>query len=345
MKYSGKIDNINHVVVTDPMYKQDVCCRYEKNNINGKDWIVELEIYSAEVTDSNQNIYEKGIAFYLIMKRNERVCQFDGEENIKYLKNIEIKNYSIGMDSACIAFGMNDKAKQIVLSSNSWQPPCAIRTGTDGIFGDVYEGIEGEKVSFLIITGFFDDELINKNDLFDYLVNQFEIKELIREDYELVGDSRVLQKGDKVELSACFITNDVGGTPRIRNSKFKDESDGVNLTIEHPDGHIEHTIIESSDKLVQLPIEVEVLDNYYDYETGYRYKGKLINKDLKEKFNEIGITGFKPEDYIKKHATKEAYETAKEASKNYNPEIIYFSEFDVVKVLERVEDKDMGAEL
>ena len=39
------------------------------------------------------------------------------------------------------------------------------------------------------------------------------------------------------------------------------------------------------------------------------------------------------------------YKTAKEASKNYNPEIIYFSEFDVVKVLERVEDKDMGAEL
>ena len=101
---------------------------------------------------------------------------------------------------------------------------------------------------------------------------------------ELESDSHILKNGDKVEVSSCSINNDVGGTTIIRNSRFKDEVDGMNLTIEYPDGKIEHTIIQSTDKLVQLLIEVEVLDKYYDYETGYRYKGKMINKELiKEK--------------------------------------------------------------
>lgn len=70
----------------------------------------------------------------------------------------------------------------------------------------------------------------------------------------------------------------------------------------------------------------------------------MINKDLIQEFNTFGTTGFKPEDY-KKYKNKELYEDAKKASKNYNPEIVYFSEFDVVKVLEKVENKNDGIEI
>lgn len=30
MKFKGKIENINHIVISDPTYKEDVWCRYEK---------------------------------------------------------------------------------------------------------------------------------------------------------------------------------------------------------------------------------------------------------------------------------------------------------------------------
>ena len=66
----------------------------------------------------------------------------------------------------------------------------------------------------------------------------------------------------------------------------------------------------------------------------------VVSKD----FDTFGTTGFKPEDY-KKYKNKELYEDAKKASENYNPEIVYFSEFDVVKVLEKVENKNDGIEI
>ena len=44
MKYSGKIKELNHIVVSDPSYDKKVFCRYEYENINGKDWLVDLDI-------------------------------------------------------------------------------------------------------------------------------------------------------------------------------------------------------------------------------------------------------------------------------------------------------------
>ena len=338
MKFKGKIDNINHIVISDPTYKEDVWCRYEKKDINEKDWIVNLDIYPTETKIDDYNI--KGVEFLLLLKKNEYDCNIDEDGNLSYLKDIELKDYTIGMDSACVALGLNNNAKEIIDSQEEWQPSCAIRTGTDGTFGDVSEGIKDGKLCFLFVTGYFDEEFINQNELFDYLVNQFQIKELIKEDFELLGDNRVLKKGDKVEVSSCAITNDVGGTTIIRNSNYKDEVDGTTLTVENPDGTIENTTIESHDKLVNLPIEIEVVDSFYDYETGYKYEGKITNESLISEFKKIGTTGFKPEDY-KKYNNKSLYEDALKASKTFNPSIIHFSEFDVIKLIEKNKEQEM----
>lgn len=342
MKFKGKIENINHIVVSDPSYKKDVCCRYEKEKLNEKDWIVDLDICPVE--DKIENYYIKGTEFSLLIQKDKEDCEFDDKGNFSYLNDIEIKDYKIAMDTACIALGINNNAKEIIDSIGEWQPSCAIRTGTDGMFGEVSEGIRDGKLRFLLITGYFEEEFINENELFEYLKEQFEIKYLVKEDLTLHGSNRELNNGNKVEVSSCSINNDVGGTTTIRNSNFKSEIDGMNLTIENPDGTIEHTILSSHDKLVDLPIEIEVIDGFYDYETGYRYKGKITDERLLEEFKKFGTTGFKPEDY-KKYKDKSIYEDTLKASENYNPALVYFLEFDVIKVLERTPESERGVEL
>ena len=116
-------------------------------------------------------------------------------------------------------------------------------------------------------------------------------------------------KGDKVEVSTCFILNDIKGIKEIRNSSYKNEVEGMHLTLINPDGSKEETILKANDKLVNNPIEVEVIDGFYDYETGYHYKGKIINKDLIQELNKLGNS---------------------ESIFNVN-----FSEFHVVKILEK----------
>jgi len=338
MKFKGKIENINHIVISDPTYKEDVWCRYEKNNLKEKDWIVNLDIYPTET--KIDNYYIKGTEFLLLIQKDEKDCSLDDDGTLSYLKNIELKDYTIGMDSACIALGINEQAKEIIDLQEEWQPSCAIRTGTDGTFGEVSEGIKDGRLCFLLITGYFEEDFINQNDLFEYLKSQFNIKDLVKEDLTLHGDDRVLNKGDKVEVSNCAITNDVGGTTMIRNSSFKDEIDGMNLTIKNSDGTVEHTTIESHDKLTNLPIEIEVISGFYDYETGYNYKGKIYDDKLTEEFRNFGTTGLKVDDY-KKYEDKSIYEDVLKAREKYNPTIVHFSEFDVIKVIEKSADKEM----
>lgn len=342
MKFKGKIKNINHIVVSDPSYKKDVWCRYEKEKLNEKDWIVDLDIWPVE--DKIENYYIKGTEFSLLLKKNAEDCSLDDEGTLSYMGDIKLNDYKIAMDTACIALGINNKAKEIIDSKDEWQPYCAIKTGGDGYFGEVSEGIKDGNLQFILIAGYFEEDAINQNNLFEYLKNQFEITDLVKEDVTLHGDNRVLGKGNIVEVYSCSVINDVGGTTMIRNSNFKSEVDGMNLTIENPDGTIEHTTLESSDKLTNFPIEIEVINSWYDYETGYRYKGKITDKKLQKEFEKFGTTGFKPDDY-KKYENKTLYEDALKASQNYDPSIVYFSEFDVIKVLERTPESERGIEL
>ena len=338
MRFRGKINNINHVVISDPSYKKGVWGRYEKENLNETNWLVNLDISSVETKVGEY--YLKGTEFSLLLKKNAEDCSLDDEGTLSYMSDIKLNDYKIAMDTACVALGINDNAKEIIDCRGEWQPSCAIRTGGDGIFGEVSEGTQNDKLCFLLITGYFEEDFINENELFEYLKDQFEIVDLVKEDHTLYGNNRELNKGDKVEVSSCSINNDVGGTTTIRNSGYEDVIDGMSITIENPDGTIGHTILSSHDKLVDLPIKIEVIDRFYDYETGYRYKGKIVDEKLLEEFKNFGTTGFKPKDY-KKYKDKSIYEDTLKACENYDPSIVYFSEFDVIKLLEKSTDKEM----
>ena len=115
-------------------------------------------------------------------------------------------------------------------------------------------------------------------------------------------------------MSKCYIKN---CNKNIRNSSYKDEVEGMQITVTNTDGSKEEVTIESYDKLVNNPIEVEVIDYFYDYETGYNYRGKITNENLIQELNKL---------------------VSSESIFNVN-----FSEFDVVKILEKdIEKGDLG---
>ena len=179
MKYNGKIKNINHIVVSDPSYKKDVWCRYEKEGIDEKNWLVNLKI--EEIEEEIDDFKVSGVEFYMLLQKEKGICEIT-DDNIRYLSNIKTTKTDIGMDSACIALGINEKAKEIINSQSKWQPKCAIRTGTDGMFGEVMEGKMEEDLSFILITGYLSEDTgYDVESFFDYLITQFEIIDLVKE--------------------------------------------------------------------------------------------------------------------------------------------------------------------
>lgn len=112
MKYRGRIESINNIVVSDPSYGKNVWCRYERNSINDINWMVNLNIEHTETKLDDYVI--KGNEFSVLLHKNEKDCSLDDEGTLRYLNNIEIKDYTIGMDSACVALGINEKANKIL---------------------------------------------------------------------------------------------------------------------------------------------------------------------------------------------------------------------------------------
>lgn len=169
MKYRGKIDKINHIVLSDPSYLSGSNYRYEKDNLKLKDWNVYLDV---DTLDDGEDI-----SFVLILYENDGLINIkDGQ--MMFPERFYDNKCLLGMDTACIALGINDHAKEILNSSDEWQPPCAIRTGMDGIFGEVQEGVDGNKLKYIMVNGLVDVSLISEEEIFNYLVENFEIKDL-----------------------------------------------------------------------------------------------------------------------------------------------------------------------
>ena len=146
------------------------------NNLKEKDWVVELQIDSF-TEEYNGHNFDK-VAFFMLLVNNKEFVKLK-KYGFKYQSDLEIKHYKIGMDSACIALGINENANEINESYNEWQPSCSIRTGTDGMFGDVSECKDKNgNLCFLFISGEFNGNLIDEDTLLNYLKNQFEIQDL-----------------------------------------------------------------------------------------------------------------------------------------------------------------------
>lgn len=173
MKYKGLIKELKHIIVSDPSYNKDVWCRYENDCLNNSDWISELEIQDDEEL----------IDFKILLKKNADDCIL--EENGFRYKADGLLEYQIGMDTACISIGANQQANEIIKSRGTWQPSVALKTGTDGIFGDVIEGITDGETTFLVISGHFDKEMgYDIQDIVNYLEKQLDISDLTLDNQE-----------------------------------------------------------------------------------------------------------------------------------------------------------------
>ena len=172
----GKIKKLNHIVVSDPMYDKDVWCRYELDNLKENNWYVLLKVFPRKISYKTSSFGLCEFSLLLTKHRQDAILKENGD--LAYNGKNNLKYFSIGMDSACIALGVNDKAKIINDSKEDWQPACAIRTGGDGVFGEVVEGKRDNKLNFILITGDIDEEFITEKELMQYLVDQFEIIEI-----------------------------------------------------------------------------------------------------------------------------------------------------------------------
>ena len=220
MRYKGIIKDLNHIVISDPTYKKDVWCRYERNNINEKNWKVDIDIHPVE--DKFEEITIKGTEFFLCIYRNSKVCQLENEGTIKTLKGIKVSETEIGMDTACVALGINDKAKDIIESQKEWQPECSLSTLTDGIFGTVKEGKLGDNIVFVWVSGYLcEDTGYSMEDIIDYLQYQLNITELekdLQRPY-IIKQEETLEKMHNIALKFKEIAKE---DPKLLNFFNKD---------------------------------------------------------------------------------------------------------------------------
>jgi len=176
MNYRGKIKDINHIVISDPSYEEGVWCRYEKKNLNEKDWFVDIEIN--DINEEYKGFTIKGTEYRLLLQSDRDNAEML-EGAISHSKKIKIEKIDIGVDTACVALGINEYADEIINSKDEWQPDCSLKTLTDGIVGEVIEGKKDGKMALLFIAGSLcEDVEYTKEAILSYLVEQFKIEDL-----------------------------------------------------------------------------------------------------------------------------------------------------------------------
>lgn len=202
-KYKGKINELNKLILSDPHYKKDVWCRYQKNFRKNDDWNIEIAIEdkdSVEVYEGEEYRIQ-GVAFNVLLKNNKYqrlsdVVSINDTDTIDYNPGVSVKTTTVGMDSAQVAIGANENANIIENFSkyvNSgklspteqidlWHPEFSLKTGTDGMFGEVNE-FSYENITFAIsFNGWLDiDTDYSVESVLKYLEKQLNIKDLTKE--------------------------------------------------------------------------------------------------------------------------------------------------------------------
>lgn len=180
MRIIGKIEKLNQIIVSDPSYEEDVTCRYEKTNINGIDWNVTIEINN--VSEKIDGIQLNGLEFYILLNNPNKHCKLLKDGNFSYEAGNKITEIDIGIDTACVAFGINDAAENIRKEIDIWQPDDALKTLSDGLFGYVKEGKKDGSINFIYISGYLtDDTDYSTQDILNYITTQLQVKELYQE--------------------------------------------------------------------------------------------------------------------------------------------------------------------
>lgn len=221
MRYKGKIKELNHIVISDPSYDKDVWCRYEKDNLKEKNWNVDIDIHPT--VDKIEDFTIKGTEFFLFLSKDKRLSELRENGTIRYLSGLEIKETEIGMDTACVALGINEKADEIIELRDDWQPECSLNTLTDGLFGTVKEGILNDNHTvFIWLSGYLDEDTgYSIEEIVDYLQYQLNIVDLEKDKEKpiIIRQQNLLEKMTEIELKFKEITKE---DPQLLNFFDKD---------------------------------------------------------------------------------------------------------------------------
>lgn len=77
-------------------------------------------------------------------------------------------------------------------------------------------------------------------------------------------------------------------------------------------------------------VECRVTKSFWDYETGWGYHGRVVDRASIEDFRAQSLTEFDPEYYRATYPNQpEHYERAKAAHEGFDPGYVYFSEHDL----------------
>lgn len=175
MEFRGICKNVDRIVVSDPSYGEDVWCRYESKNINGKDWRVQG--YILDCSDEFDGFAVNGVEFFVGLSAPGEHLDLHEDGTFSHYERTSVKDFVIGMDTACVGFGLNEVADEIKASRDEWQPGCCLRTLTDGEFGSVYEGRFNGEVKFVVISGFLDEDTgYSKEDVLNYIASAFNVE-------------------------------------------------------------------------------------------------------------------------------------------------------------------------
>lgn len=221
MRYKGKIKELNHIIISDPSYDENVTCRYEKDNLKEKNWNVDIDIHPT--VDKIEDFTIKGTEFFLFLSKDKRLSELRENGTIRYLSGLEIKETEIGMDTACVALGINEKADEIIELRDDWQPECSLNTLTDGIFGTVKEGkLNDNHTVFIWLSGYLDEDTgYSIEEIVDYLQYQLNIVDLEKDKEKpiIIRQQNLLEKMTEIELKFKEITKE---DPQLLNFFDKD---------------------------------------------------------------------------------------------------------------------------
>jgi len=193
--YTGNIKQLKHLVATDPHYGDDVWCRYERKFDKVNDWDIKLIIKNIYYFDKYKDyaINMKGIDFTLLLKNKnfdniDKLIDINSNSTL-YSKLFKHTVTEIGMDTAQVALGINEYAKEITdyykdydndsLDLDGYRPYFSIETLTDGLFGNVTEYSYAGKDGAIVLTGWIDDDTgYDERRVLDYLTERLKIEEL-----------------------------------------------------------------------------------------------------------------------------------------------------------------------
>lgn len=167
----AKATTIDGIMYSDPSYKSDVWCRYEIE-LNGKDWVADYK-----AVDKNDDGYEY-FDFAFVLSHPSYADKINiGQDLSSFVcpETLQVSETEIGMDTACVYLGVPH-----TFNEDEWQPLSAIRTGTDGAFGSVYEfsimdDNSDKNVVAVALFGYFDATFGSKEGLWVHLVDNFNL--------------------------------------------------------------------------------------------------------------------------------------------------------------------------